>query len=153
MTTLDSLRREPVYKLTGLDRLDINDLGVDDFGDSPYLETDDGERAYHTVGFTEYLSAVGRDDLDQSELPKVADAIRAILTDKTSLNADTISTLDVSTLDSGDEPAITVEITFDSASNLTVEEAFNTIMWPFWAAMANMTDRGTFNWPYLWNQV
>lgn len=152
MTTLDSLRSKPVYALTGLDRLDITYLGVDDFGASPYVETDDGERAYHTVGFTEYLSAVGREDLDQSELPKVAAAIRAILADKTSLSADTISTLDVSHLDS-DEPGIAVEITFDSASNLTVEEAFNTIMWPFWAAMANMTDRGTFNWPYLWNQV
>lgn len=36
---------------------------------------------------------------------------------------------------------------------LTVKEMFENIADPFWGALTNVTDPGTFNCPYLWDSL
>ncbi|MCK0441183.1 hypothetical protein MUG78_17430 [Gordonia alkaliphila] len=137
------------------------EIGEDDPGN--YLETDSADEGYLVVGFTEYLNF----PIDNGDLPSAMveegwltdtaltlarDAISEILTERSGLPADVIETLSVDHL-TGDYPGIAVEVTTPIDDPRTVEEVFGAVMNRFWAALTNMTDPGTFNYPYLWSRV
>lgn len=158
-TALDSVWNKPVASLTGMDVLTYTEIGEDD--PRPKIECADGrDHSSHYIGFDEYLQfAVDRGDIDDkylvdgwlnaAGLGAVRAAIQVILRDKGVLPADLIEQVTVDDI-SGDEPGIVVSVPLAVADPRTVEEAHDQVMWPFWAAMINMCDPGTFNWPYLW---
>lgn len=54
----------------------------------------------------------------------------------------------------GDEPCVAISYCFDAPNgpNTTIDEA-GEIIWPFIAAMTNVTDPGTFNNPYVMREL
>lgn len=154
---LSSVWDEPVSALIGADFLGHYDVGEDQFG--PQLECADTAEGSHSVEFVDYFHAhagvIPEALLDDGYLTKdgvaaVQHAVRSILADKNWLPAHLIEQVCVDADGIGDDPGIEVSISIPATSNLSVAEAHDTIMQPLWSAMYNMTDRGTFNWPYLY---
>ena len=160
MSTLDTHWNKPIASLTGLGYLSHVDVGEDSYG--PFIECDDG-RDHHVIGYTDELrfhveqGAIADAYLVDGWLTDqacraVTGTIQKILRESSSLPETYIAALSVDNT-SGDEPGIEVAFALPSDLVLTVEQAHNQIMWPFWGTMINITDPGTFGAPYLWAHV
>lgn len=160
---------------SGENMWDRVDLG----SDSPdlYLEEDDG-RGYVEIGYTEYLhfhleyglipdslltEPTDEDDplsrwLNQDGLEYVRRQIAMLLSGDIprhnyGLISHVVDSLEVNDQRGGDDPHFTVSIAVTPESGWLVKDFDEKYIWPFDAAMINMTDPGTFDHPYLFRDA
>lgn len=157
---VDKIWRSPITALTGMGYLAGQEVGEDLPG--AFLEADTGD-GHHVIGYIEYLHfAVEHNDIPRSWLDegwlaregaaKVQEWLMDYLCGQTRLPEAICRTVEVED-QGGDEPNISVTIKVDNTAAMTVEEMFTSIAQPFWASLANVTDPGTFNRPYLWAAI
>ncbi|MGI6797976.1 hypothetical protein [Gordonia sihwensis] len=162
MSNINQYWDKPLADLVGLDRLQLDDVGMDD--PRAYIETADADRDYHEIVFceslafaNEYKHIADKDLADgwltPSALERTKTAIKAILAEKTSIPAETLDSIGIEDGGVGDEPGFEVSLTLPVKSSITFGQAHDVVMWPFWATMINISDPGTFNSPYLWNSI
>ncbi|MCK0441298.1 hypothetical protein MUG78_18020 [Gordonia alkaliphila] len=162
MININQYWDKPLADLFGLDRLQLDDVGMDD--PRAYIVTADTDRDYHEIIFCESLAFANeckhiaeKDLVDgwltASALDRAKAAIKAILAAETSISAEVLDTIEIEDGGVGDEPGFEVSLSLPVNSSLTFGLAHDVVIWPFWATMINICDPGTFNSPYLWNRI
>lgn len=155
---------KPATELIGYDRLDNIDIGEDISGF--YMETPEsgGPDNNMVILADEYLHfATGNGDLDglidedgwltREAIDVTTEVLREMFADdQYNLPADIIDTLYADDGLGGDEPVITFSVARD-VTTCTVKELFEETAEPFYAGITNVTDPGTFNHMYLWDEV
>lgn len=93
-------------------------------------------------------------DLTDAGRARIQARIRALLTDKTRLDASLVS-VDESEEQSkfGDETGFVAVLAMKVSPTTAVRDFYFDTAWPFVATMINVTDPGTFNSPYLFTDI
>lgn len=148
-------------------RWDSGDLGEVEL---PYAFVELGEKGNHSgveVGSTEYLNfALEQDDIPQEYkegegwlTPEgeahVLKFFKELLAENRYWGAGSpfLETLDISNAMGGDDPNYTLSFIIPFDQEGTVGDVFEKIIDPFFAAVQNATDPGTFNHPYVFSHL
>ena len=164
---VDQCWEEKIDSLNDAGRLDGEQIGEDFY--HPFIETDDG-RGYHEVGYTEYLDFhngnhfIDPEFLESGDDPDadgwlngsgeaaVETRIEDLLT-QSGVDKDIVDSLEISQEMGGDEPNFTMTLAVPSDADMTVHQMFDRIVSPFFGAMKNGTDPGTFGHTYLFSDL
>ena len=149
-------------------RWDARDIIEDEL---PYSFVELGEKGNHSgveVGNTEYLNfALEQDDIpheyrddDEGWLTSEGEArvlkfFQDLLAGNRYWGAGSpfLETLDISSQMGGDDPNYTLSFIIQFDQEGTVGDVFENIIDPFFAAIRNATDPGTFNHPYVFSHM